>query len=571
MKIWALKQNKINFKGEYWLTTDIHDKLPMYCGTLREIETAIKNSKEKSTLLDNGDTFGKIFKLTATKKILDNFVKINPDTNIVFNLGNLELYTLSKPITKNDKILGYENYAPSQQDKANYLVMVRQLKAKNSKVHFVSCFAKHLEENCGVPKGLIEPYAIIDDIIDGEEKKVLVLGTSIEKNNKYTIEKQLEELKKVIDEIKEKNEQYDCAILLSHNTPDKNTNKDFSKIIDFIEKEGIKNLKFIVGGHTHALHQEIYNGKNIIFPPSSGKGAIRVALHKNEVYAPKMNIGADSHDFSTLENSPDIISNSNISNPIDISFASRYFLEEAFPKYQTPIIKMPLTIGFKDYSEPFTNTSELGTFFANTARDATKTDFAFFLFSDFREKTPEKGKSLTPYNIKDIINIDKSMWTIENISIPELKELFEISLKNQKDPENDCMLEFSDNIRITRFKEPQDGGVVKQIEIKENNKWVELLDDNRKPKTEFNKKTFTATTCSIIAQGKRHKFEHLKNKNPKAYIDKSGEIYNPRFALEKLDAEFEGRLLMSNLLLWGLNKLREKEVEKIERAQIITV
>ena len=82
MKIWALKQNKINFKGEYWLTTDIHDKLPMYCGTLREIETAIKNSKEKSTLLDNGDTFGKIFKLTATKKILDNFVKINPDTNI---------------------------------------------------------------------------------------------------------------------------------------------------------------------------------------------------------------------------------------------------------------------------------------------------------------------------------------------------------------------------------------------------------------------------------------------------------------------------------------------------------
>ena len=570
MKIGSTVYFKPNFKGDYWLTTDVHDKLPMHCGVLDKMSESIKSSKEKTTLLDNGDSFGNIFRLGATQKILENFTRINPDTNVVFNMGNKEIYTLTREITKEELKGGYANLTPAQQDKIDYIKMMQELKAKNNKIHFISCFSSHLEARCDIPKGLIEPYAIIDDVVDGENKKVLILGTTIGNGREFGIETQKAELKKVIDEIKEKGEEYDYAVLMSHNNSDKGKDKSFSEIIDFIEENGIKNLKFVVGGHMHALYDDNYKGKKILFPPASGKGALMVALRKNEVYAPKLNIGADAHDSTCLNGSNDkkIIANTNISNPIKISKAHEEILLEANKDYKKQLIQMPLSLKAKDYSETLTNTSEVGTFFANSARDITGADFAFFLFSDFREAPPEKGSYLTPYSIKDTINFDKSIW-MRTLSINEVKELFEIAFRDQKNPENPCGLEFSDNIRITRSKNGEE--VIKQIEFKKDGKWLKLLDENAQVKNEFKNTTFKIATCSQLAQGKRFGFEMFKDDKAEVFIDKSREIYNPKFILEELDPEFQGRILESTALIWGLNQAKEKGIEKIKRAEVLTV
>ena len=84
MKIGSTVYFKPNFKGDYWLTTDVHDKLPMHCGVLDKMTNAMQTSNEKTTLLDNGDSFGQIFRLGATQKILENFIQKLKQTKSLF-------------------------------------------------------------------------------------------------------------------------------------------------------------------------------------------------------------------------------------------------------------------------------------------------------------------------------------------------------------------------------------------------------------------------------------------------------------------------------------------------------
>lgn len=100
------------------------------------------------------------------------------------------------------------------------------------------------------------------------------------------------------------------------------------------------------------------------------------------------------------------------------------------------------------------------------------------LTQDFREKLPEKDKNIIRYNVYDVVNVDKEVYQITNINVENLKDIFEISLQKQNMGEqNPDFFEYSSNIKIDRKIKTDDN----QIYIKNNDKWVKLLDKNGNP------------------------------------------------------------------------------------------
>ena len=96
------QQNNQSFKGMFFLMTDSHSRLPMSMGVLEKIGRIIKNRKETSTLIDAGDCFHDTFSYSAIKDTYLKFKSKNKSTNVILNLGNVELDLILK---NNDKYL----------------------------------------------------------------------------------------------------------------------------------------------------------------------------------------------------------------------------------------------------------------------------------------------------------------------------------------------------------------------------------------------------------------------------------------------------------------------------------
>lgn len=84
-----------------------------------------------------------------------------------------------------------------------------------------------------------------------------------------------------------------------------------------------------------------------------------------------------------------------------------------------------------EYNFIYSGPTELGTFMANSIKDRTNSDIGIMLTQDFREKLPEKGKDITYYNISDVVNVNKQVYQIQDVTVGDLKNIFEISLKTR--------------------------------------------------------------------------------------------------------------------------------------------
>lgn len=520
-------KSQYSFKGLFFLMTDTHSRLPMSLGTLSKIGEKIHQSQKTTTLIDAGDCFHKAFDYKTVQDSYLKFKSKNQNTNIVLNLGNVEIGS----ILNGDKKL---------------LEIYKNLKAKGIKI--ISSAVQFLKEKgVEIPDNSITPYTIVEDVVDGVKKKVLIVGTSIEVNNKIDIESQKNMLKNVFKLIEEKKEQYDEMILVSHNFCN-----ETDKLNDFIKNDlGVKKLNLIVGGHPHSLNDYEYKGTRSIYPPCHGKGSVVSELTPKGFISPKMQIGHDKFDYHSLllNKEDEIIVNIDISNrlPIDEDY---YEIIKNTPQMNELVCICPFDLTFRNSKDPLGFPSEIGTFLTNAIRERTNSDFAFLLTMDFREQLPSKGRKILMYNIDDTLNVSKPIWKLYDLNAENLREIFEISLKKQKDgSSNSDFLEFSNNLKIVRFcVKEENARKVKQIYIKENGKWNALFDKSGKVMPEFEKRKFTVSTCEFVANGGRLSLSEFKRFTNKSEFLQEGRILETKEILIKALKETQVKPECSEIL-----------------------
>ena len=528
----AQKQNKQSFKGMFFLMTDTHARLPMSMGVLEKIGRIIKSKKETSTLIDAGDCFHDAFSYSEIKDTYLKFKSKNKATNVILNLGNVEISAI---FNKNDK---------------NLLKTYKELKSKG--VEIISTTINLLKKNNPFRK-VIKPYTVIDDIVDGIKKKVLIVGTSIDACSQIDIEKEKKLLRDTFANIKKDKTEYDEVILVSHNFC-----PDTDKLNDFLLNElKVKNLKLIVGGHPHSLEDYEKNGIRAVYPPSQGKGAVKAMLTKDGIKFPKMNMANNRYDYNSLlkNNEEDIIVNVDINSPLPFSDDYQKIISKS-KNLKTIICKMPFNLNYRDNEKPLGDTSELGTFIANALKESTKTDFGFLLTMDLREKLPEENKNISLYNINDTMNVNKPIYKISGVTPYDIREIFETSLKKQENgASNSDFLEFSNNLKIERLDiKDKDAKKVKQVYIKENEAWMPLFDDKGETLPEFKNRTFSISCCKFIAYASRQGLAYFNTLDKKqACVDKSGKA-----------------LMTRDVFIDALKLAAEKSLEKPEKS-IITI
>lgn len=529
----GMQQHNPSFKGMFFLMTDSHSRLPMSMGVLEKIGHIIKNRKETSTLIDAGDCFHDTFSYSTIKDTYLKFKSKNKSTNVILNLGNVELDLILK-----------------NKDK-NLLKIFEELKSKG--VEIISTTVDLLKQNNPFRK-VIKPYTVVDDIVDGKKKKVLIVGTSIDASIGIDIEKEKKLLKDTFTSIKKDKVEYDEAILVSHNfCPDTDQLNDF-----MLNDLNVKNLKLIVGGHPHSLQDYEKNGIRAVYPPAHGKGAVTATLTKDGMKVPKMNMGNNRYDYdSLLENQQeDIVVNVDIDSPLPVSDDYNNIISKS-ENLTTIVCKAPFTLNFRDNGSTLGDTSELGTFIANTLKDRSDSDFGFLLTMDLREKLPGKNKNISLYNINDTMNVDKPIYKINDVTPDDLREIFETSLRKQeKGATNSDFLEFSNNLRVERLGvKDQDAKKVKQVYINENSDWKPLFDENGETLPEFKDRTFSISCCNYIANASRPGLAYFaKFDNKSVCVDQSGEA-----------------LMTRGVVMDALQSAAENSLEKPEKSVIMTI
>lgn len=486
-----MRINPISFKGTFYTVSDSHGRLPMTAGVLTEIEKRAKESKEPVFLLDCGDFLGDMFSLEEQAEIYLNFHKNNPKINLIFNLGNVEL---EGKLMKKDK---------NGEDGANVLKNF----SKNG-IHIVNATAYNTLENTEEIKDFIKPYIMAEDIVDGQKKKILITGFTETKRNKQkedNINSIKEILKNTIKPAIEK-EKSDEILLMTHVN-----NEYVNEILDYAKGDlGIENIKFVSGGHPHSIEDFKHGETRVLYPAPCGKCAYEVKHTKNGFEFPKLDFENNryNYNYTPLTKNPSVISNINISNPLAVSEVYQNTLDKK-QELNKVIAKSQHTFKTRDeYNFEHSAPTQLGTFMANSIKEATNSDIGIMLTQDFREKLPQKGKDITYYNVCDAVNVDKNVYQIKNVTTEDLKNIFEISLAGQNEGEkNPNFLEYSSNVKIDR-KITEEDNKVAQIYIKENGAWAELLDKDGNPKDA--QKTFTLATCSYIANAGRPAFNYFK-------------------------------------------------------------
>ncbi len=484
--------NPLSFKGTFYTVSDSHGRLPMTAGVLTEVEKRANRSKEPVFLLDCGDFLGDIFSLEQQAEIYLNFHKNNPKINLIFNLGNVEL---EGKLMKKDV---------NGKDGADILKRF----SKNG-INIVNATAYSMFENSEEIKDFIKPYIIVEDIVNEQKKKILITGftETKRKNQKEDNMASIKDiLKNTIKPAIEK-EKPDEILLMTHVN-----NEYVNEILDYAKDDlEIENIKFVSGGHPHSIEDFKHGETRVLYPAPCGKCAYEVQRTKNGFEFPKLDFESNryNYNYAPLTKNPSVISNINISNPLAVSQVYQDTLDKK-QELNKVVAKSQHTFKTRDeYNFEYSAPTQLGTFMANSIKEATNSDIGIMLTQDFREKLPQKGKAITFYNVCDVVNVDKEVYKIKNVTTEDLKNIFEISLAGQNEGEkNPNFLEYSSNLKIDR-KITEDDNKVAQIYIKENNKWVELLDKDGKPKD--TKKTFSIATCSYIANGGRPALAYFKN------------------------------------------------------------
>ncbi len=491
----------LNFLGTFYAASDNHTRVPMTAAVLSEIER-IKPDNEPVFFLDCGDSIGENYSLESMADTYTTFKKRNPDIEVIFNFGNVDLSAFY------DNGLG--DMSPYQ-DK----VVEAYKKMSDAGIKFVSasyCFA--LED---IPKrGLnykklhfIKPYTMIKDIVDGKEQNILVTGVSVNKSNLFElgVEEEKKALKYAKKCYRKDGIEPDKIILMLHDIPNK-----ANELLEYAKKElGMENVELVIGGHPHSIEDYTVDNTRVLYPPAQGKGAYKIKNDEDGFHFTPLVLKDNHYDYSPLKDNPDVIDNSDINNPLDINEEYNNILKSPINAKFTNIItgSSPYSLQFRNYDEKLSTPTTFGTYISNKFRDALKCDIGICKNQHLREVLPENGKPINWYNIIDAANMDFDLYRIKDCSIELLKEMFEVSLQKQNmGLSNPTFLEYSDNLRVTRKTNPKDGeDKVLQIEIKENGEWVKLLNEDGKAK--YPERTFTIATDRTLALSERAEYQNL--------------------------------------------------------------
>lgn len=513
-----------SFKGTFYTVADSHTRLPMTAGLLTEIEKRSQNETEPVFLLDGGDFMGDNYPLKTMSDMYLKFSQNNPEINFIFNLGNVELEGWF--IHNHESLTECGDILKKFNDKG--------IKIVNATIY------KLAQENDAI-KDFIKPYIIVDDIVNGEHKRILITGFTQRKMDMALDEADTKELLKTLIKPAIDKEKPDSVILMMHTM--KNYTKD---ILDYAENNlKIKNIELVTGAHPHSIEDFNYGNSRVLYPAPNGKCAYEIKHTKNGFEFDKIIPEKNHYHYTPLTHSKSVISNIDINNPLPINNAYSKILSSV--KNMNDIVAKSM-FTFKtrsEYNFVQSGPTELGTFMANSIKNSTNSDIGIMLTQDFREKLPEKGKDITYYNISDVVNVNKQVYQIKDVTINDLKNIFEISLKNQNDGEtNPDFFEYSSNIKIDR-KTGNSKNKVVQIYLKENGSWARLLDKKGNPINSTRK--FTVATCDFIANGGRPALDYFKT------------LHSSPF----------GRLKTRDMVVENLKNLENKPPKKYE-ASIMT-
>lgn len=516
----------VSFKGTFYAVSDVHTRLPMSAGVLTEIEQRAKKETEPVFLLEGGDFSGDTYPLKTMCDIYLNFHRRNPQINCIFNLGNAELEE------------GFINKNKTFEKCPEALK-----KLSENGINVVNATFFKVFPNTNRIYDFIKPYMTIEDVVDGEKKKLLVTGFT---QRKIDYEKDINDTKEILKEIIKpaiEKENPDEIILMMH------THTNYTKdILDYAKNElGIKNIKFVSGAHPHSIEDFQHDETRVLYPAPNGKCAYEVKHTKNGFEFPKLNLLANHYNYAPLSQNKSVILNTDIDNPLPVSCVYQQSIDE-IKNMNDCVAKSMFTFKTRnEYNFTYSGTSELGTFMANSIKNATGADIGIMLTQDFREKLPKKGKNITGYNVYDVVNVDKQVYKLTDVSVKNLKDIFEISLQKQNEGErNPDFFEYSSNIKIDRRITDEDNKIV-QIYVKEGNEWVELLDFDGNPTDETKK--FTIATCEFIANGGRKSLEYFK----------------------KLKSEPLGELKTRDMVIKSLQKLQNEALTEYKESVMRTV
>lgn len=467
--------------------SDVHTRTPMTVGLLSEVENRNKDKKTPFFVIDGGDFCGDNYPMSTTVQMYLKFKENNPNAKMVFNLGNTEL----------------EAWYLTRQDFVADCGDVLKQFAKNG-INIVNATLYKVSEKNDEVRNYVKPYIVLDDIVDGKKQKVLITGFTQRKIDKEKDKADTKELLRTIVKPAIDKEKPDSIIFMMHAFSDYTND-----ILDYAKKDlEIKNIDLVVGGHPHSIEDYNHGQTRVLYSAPNGKACFEIN-HTNKGYEfDRISLKKDHYDYSPLLFRNSVIANININNPIRANEDYRKILDSTGDINQV-IVKSPCTFKTRDdYNYKYSIPSELGTFMANSVKNATKADIGIMLTMDFRERFPQKGQNITLYNINDVVNVDKDIYKIEDVSVKDLKNIFEISLKSQdKGKTNSDFLEYSSNIKIERKIDDSENKVV-QIYIKENGKWQKLLNENAEPIDKERK--FTIGTCKFIATGGRESLSYFK-------------------------------------------------------------
>lgn len=526
------KLNCQNFKGTYYLTTDSHSRTPMLAGVLTEIEKQSKNSNEPQFYIDGGDFVGQT---TPLDTVVDTFIKFrqrNPNIQMIFNLGNVEIGSI---VNRYDEV-----------KKA-----IHKLAAND--MAFVSLTMKDVAKKLNIESDDILPYIMLDDEHNGKKERILLTGVGEFSTSRADGEQLYSDAETIKQLLKKEilpvyqEQKPDKVILMSH-CMTKNTNE----ILDYAKKIGLENIALVVGGHPHSIEDYTREGTRVLYPPSNGKGAYVVQNAIPEIKFDKVVKNKSGYDYEPVKKSKSVISNIDVNNPIPVHEAYKNLLmTEKCSKFQEKIVTAPFSLKYRnDYDFEVSEPTELGTFIANGYRDFAKADIGLLLSMDLRERVPKKGQVVNFYNICDAINVEKNIYKYRGITADELKGMMEVSLKNQQNGiSNSDFFEYSDNVKIARSTHAEkDEPKVRQIYLKdENGEFMPLLDENQH---QLSDKKYTVAVC-----------DYVSGTESRASLE-----YFRKFPSDKVEG-----LTLRNCLISQYKKYEKSGLEEFKRAEMINV
>lgn len=495
------RKNALNFEGKYYLMSDTHTRAPMSAGVLSEIEKRAKLETQPVFLIDGGDFMGDTCSVDVVADLYVEFKKQNPHINCVFNFGNLEFIFLMRNNEFFNKITK---------------------KMQDAGINIVSSQMDIVNEKYGTNTPYVKPYAIVEDEVEGKVQKILVsgVGTLDSSGDPSNIEIQKKALKSVVKSAVDEHKP-DKVILMMHDNLER-----VNGLLDYAKKDlGIENIELVVGGHPHKILDAKHGKTRMLFGPAQGKGAYVVENTPKGFEFGKFRSIRDKYNYTPLsECKPEyVITNLDISNPLPVaSHYSKILNSPVCAEYNKVLAKSVYKLMYRDDYPISTNSrpTSLGTFMSDALKKQTGSDIGLILTLHYREKFPTPGHDITKYNFMDVIHDDKDIYTAQNVSVAQLKSIFETSLRKQTmGKANSDFFEYSSNIKLVRrtgVDENEDKVV--QIYYKENGKWKPLLDENSKP-IDSEKKFSIATTeyAAKVGRPSLNCFEELD-------VEKFGDI-----------------------------------------------